>query len=311
MFPDFNRLKIFHYIFTYKSVASAARELHITQSAVSQHLQKLESEIKTQLFTRLHKRLVPTPAAEKLNEVVQPFIKQLEEGIQNIHQSREGPVGLLRIGAPVEFGKRYIPRVFSSFRGKYPEVTCYLRLGHPTALLPMLAEGLIDFAYADIFQIKGDFSRSLSIYSIEPFINEELILACSKTYYERNLKKENSYNNLIKAQFISYQKEYPAIKSWFKHHFRKESLRLNIVFTVENVEGVIEGVRHHLGFGVIPLHLIHDEIDKGEFIQIKKASKELVNRISLVQLQDKIPSITEKLFIEYFNQKIRKENFPF
>ena len=311
MLPDFNRLKIFHYIFTHKSVASAARELHITQSAVSQHLQKLESEIKTQLFTRLHKRLVPTPAAEKLNEVVQPFIKQLEEGIQNIRQSRERPVGLLRIGAPVEFGKRYIPRIFSSFREKYPEVTCDLRLGHPTALLPMLAEGLIDFAYADIFQIKGDFSRSLSIYSIEPFINEELTLACSKTYYERNLKKESSYHNLIKAQFISYQKEYPAIKSWFKHHFRKESLRLNIVFTVENVEGVIEAVRHHLGFGIIPFHLINDEIDKGEFIRIKKASKELVNRISLVQLQDKVPSITEKLFIEYFNQEIRKENFPF
>jgi hypothetical protein len=86
---------------------------------------------------------------------------------------------------------------------------------------------------------------------------------------------------------------------------------LDIVFTVENVEGVIEGIKHHLGLGIVPFHLIGDEIAKGEFIHIKKARKEIVNRISLVQLQDKIPSITEKLFIEYFNKKIRKENFPF
>jgi len=299
MLPDLNRLKVFYHIFSQKSVASAAMELHITQSAVSQHLQKLESEMKTQLFIRLHKRLVPTPAAEKLNEIIKPFISQLEQGIQNIQLAREGPFGLLRIGAPVEFGKRYLPRIFASFRRKYPDVSCDLRLGHPTILLPMLAEGLIDFAFADIF------------YSIEPFINEELILVCSKAYYERDLEKDVSFKNLVKAKFVSYQKEYPAIKSWFKHHFKKISLRLDIVFTVENVEGVIEGVKHHLGLAVVPFHLVRDEIDQGEFIHIKKASKEIVNRISLVQLQDKIPSITEKIFLEYFNKKIRNENFLF
>ena len=49
---DFNRIKVFYYIFSNQSVAKAARELNITQSAVSQQLKKLELEIKTRLFTR-------------------------------------------------------------------------------------------------------------------------------------------------------------------------------------------------------------------------------------------------------------------
>ncbi|MBU8911935.1 MAG: LysR family transcriptional regulator, partial [Desulfobacterales bacterium] len=51
MLPDFNRLKVFYYIFAQKSVVSAARELNITASAVSQTLNKLESELNVLLFT--------------------------------------------------------------------------------------------------------------------------------------------------------------------------------------------------------------------------------------------------------------------
>ncbi|RLE03892.1 MAG: LysR family transcriptional regulator, partial [Bacteroidetes bacterium] len=62
MLPDFNRLKVFYYIYSLKSIAAAARQLHISQPAVSQHLKKLEAEINTSLFVRLHKRMVPTSA---------------------------------------------------------------------------------------------------------------------------------------------------------------------------------------------------------------------------------------------------------
>jgi len=304
MFPDFNRIKVFYYIFSNKSVANAAKELHITQSAVSQNLQKLEAEIKTRLFIRLHKRLVPTPAGERLFNILDPFMSQLENCVSNIRLEHEGPFGLLRIGAPVEFGKRYLPKIFSSFRDKYPDVSFVLSLGHPTVLLPLLSEGQLDFAFADIFSKKGEFSRELSIYSIEPLITEELILVCSRVYYERNLKKDNSFKSLIKGDYVSYQRQYPALKSWFNHHFKRKSIDLNIVMTVENVEGVIEGVKHNMGLGIIPSHLIHEKIDQGEIIHIKTSKKEIINRISIVQLQDKIPSITEKAFLGYFNKEI-------
>ncbi len=63
MLTDFNRLKVFYTIYRHKSAAAAARELYISQSAVSQSLGKLERELKNQLFVRQHKKLVPTAAA--------------------------------------------------------------------------------------------------------------------------------------------------------------------------------------------------------------------------------------------------------
>ena len=155
MLPDLNRLRIFYYIFSAKSVVAAAGKLHITQSAVSQHLQKLEREIQTRLFTRLHKKLVPTMAGERLFALVRPFIENLENSIGEIRQAQQVPSGPIRVGAPPEFGRLYLPGIFASFREDYPEVVFFLKLGDPAVLLSMAGEGELDFALVDMFPIKG------------------------------------------------------------------------------------------------------------------------------------------------------------
>lgn len=55
MLPDFNRLRVFYYIYKTGSSTSAGKELHLTQSGVSQHLKKLEQELDYELFTRVNK----------------------------------------------------------------------------------------------------------------------------------------------------------------------------------------------------------------------------------------------------------------
>ncbi len=305
MLPDFNRLKVFYWIYSKKGVAAAARELNVTQSAVSQHLMKLETEMKTQLFTRLHKKLVPTYAGKRLFQIMEPFVSDLERGIGEITKARKGPFGLLRIGAPVEFGNRYLTGVFASFRNTYPDVGFHLKLGHPTLLFPLLTEGELDFTFADIFNKKGEFTRENAIYSIEPVINEELTLVCSDTYYQKHINKNHTYENLIKNDFLSYQQHAPAIKSWFKHHFNKSSSQLKVILTVESVQGIIAGLKNHMGLGIIPSHLVREEIDRGEIIHITTSKKEIMSRISIVQLQDKVPNLTEKTFLNHFKKAIK------
>lgn len=81
MLPDFNRLKVFYHIYRSGSVVAAADELHLTRSGVSQHLQKLENEIGVPLFTRLHKKLLPANGADKLFDIVSPFVDNLSVGV--------------------------------------------------------------------------------------------------------------------------------------------------------------------------------------------------------------------------------------
>ena len=87
MLPDFNRLYLFYQVFRHMSVAGAARDLFVTQSAVSQNLQKLEQELNILLFHRLHKKLVPTPAAKQLFQSVMPFFATLDADLQEHAES--------------------------------------------------------------------------------------------------------------------------------------------------------------------------------------------------------------------------------
>ena len=304
MLPDFNRLKVFYYIFSRKSIVAAAEELHITPSAVSQHLQKLESEIKTPLFTRLHKKLVPTAAGEKLFTIMNPFMDELETGIGTIRQPLETPSGHLKIGAPIEFGKAYFPGICAAFRKQYPDVTFFIKLGEPAPLLSMLGEGQLDFALVDLFFTKEQMFGGHSIYSIEPLIEEELILACSNEYYDMEVKADHAFESLITKDFIADEHHALALKSWFKHHFRKSSVKLNIIMTVESHQAVISGVKQGMGIGVVASHLVMEEINRRSVVPITTGKKEVINHISLVQLQDKIPTLTEKVFQSHLKKEI-------
>ena len=302
--PDFNRLKVFYIIFIKKSVVHASRELNITPSAVSQTLTKLESELKVALFTRLHKKLVPTLAGDQLFDILKPFVQTLEAGIKQIQQAKRIPSGMIRIGSPIEFGKSYFPEIFASFRQKYPEVVFTMKLAASADIFLMIREGELDFGLVDIFLNHDQVGEDFNIYSIEALIDEEIIMACSKAYYEREINQDHSFENLSAKEYISYQKTSLTLKNWFKHHFQKFPPRLNRVLTVDNHQAVINGIKNHLGMGVIASHIARRHIKRGNIIPVKTANHDVINTISLVQLLEKVPSLTEKTFINFLKADI-------
>lgn len=305
MLPDLNRLKVFYFIFAYKSIAMAAKELHITASAVSQALSKLEAELTVLLFTRLHRKLIPTSAGKALFQLVAPFIRDLEASIGKIIQSKQVPSGMLRIGAPIEFGKSYFPGVFAAFRRTYPEVVFTMKLGDPSEIFSMISSGELDFGLVDMFFIRDREAWDLGIYSSEPLVEERVILACSKAYYDREIKGDHSFENLVSKEFISYQKTSLTLRTWFKYHFNRFSIDLNRVMTVDSHQAVINGILNHVGMGIVAAHIVGNAIDKGQIIPVATQKKDVINKISLVQLQDKVPSLTEKTFIRFLKSDIK------
>ena len=309
MLQSMDRLKFFYYVFSKGSVISAAKTLNVSQSAVSQSIQKLENEIKCPLFTRLHKQLVPTAAGERLFSITRPFMTELDACLETLDQAKDQPFGELRIGAPVEFGKAYLPAIVAAFREQYPKVTFYIKLGDQNTLIPMVRKGQIDFALVDVFQTQSQYLGNLAIYHFLPVAEEEIILACSKEYYERSVKGDHSFKHLLSQNFITYQKDAQVIKAWFKHHFGKSSIHLQSVLTVDSHQAIISAIQLGVGMGIVASHIVNDEIEQGQIIRMKTSKPDIKNQISLTQLQDKIPTLTEKVFEKFLLRKIKKIGF--
>lgn len=294
---DLNRLRIFYHIYRLNSVSDAARKLNLSQPAVSQHLKKLEKELKVPLFIRIHKKLVPTSAGKQLHDTIEPFLTDLPEILQRLRYPADTPFGLVRIGAPYEFGRAYLPDICHAFREKYPEVRFSIRLGEPLSLLKLLHDGEIDFAVIDlvlaIVQLMGG---TADLYNIDSMIDEELILICSREYYDKEIKGDHSFNNLIEKEFISDEHDDMFLKHWFLHHFKKRNIRPNVVLTVESHQANLRCVNLGMGLTTTSSHMVWQEIRSGQIVPITTDTPNAINTISLVELQDRIPTITEKTF---------------
>jgi DNA-binding transcriptional LysR family regulator len=308
MLPDFNRLKVYYHVYRLGSIAAAAEPLHLSPSAVSQHIQKLEDELRTPLFTRLPRKLVATPAGDRLFAILQPFVLGLEQSLQEIQAARSKPRGVLRLGAPTAFGESVLPRYMAAYRKLYPEVRFHLQLGHPSLLLPAVRQGKLDFAFADIFSAQDLDAAGKRGLSSRPVVEEELILVCSTPYYQDRIRDKKIPHVFHQVTFIAYDFFAPALRSWMKHHFGIFQIKPDIVLAVESVRAVITAIEHDLGLGVVPAHLVQSALDQGGLTAIGSDRKAMINHIAVVQLANKIPTITEKSFVGHVEKLWKAES---
>ena len=305
--PDLNRLKVFFHVYTLNSINQAAQALDLSQPGVSQHILKLETELKTPLFIRQHRKIIPTQAAQRLFELVSPFMTDLDHKLSFIARPAQTPWGLLRIGSPVEFGKKYLTAICQGFRSHHPQVSFQVRLNEPRKLLKMLSNGELDLALVDYFPDQEIFPGINKQYRMEPLVEENFVLVCSRRYYNTRVSGDYSLGHLRNLEFISDEHENMILKHWFRYYFKRTVRDLPIVMTIESHQGLLNCVRQGMGLAMTVDHLLEKEIREKSVIPIHPDSRPLINQISLVRLTDKQLTLTEESFLAHFRQEVRRQ----
>ena len=118
------------------SMAAAARELNLTPPSVSRRLAQLEERLGVRLLNRTTRRLSLTGEGEVYFASAMRILSDIEEMEQQVSSSRAAPKGLLRINAPLGFGRSYIGPAISAFNKRYPEVEVQLHLTDRPVNLP-------------------------------------------------------------------------------------------------------------------------------------------------------------------------------
>jgi DNA-binding transcriptional LysR family regulator len=131
-----SELMFFVLIVKQGSLSSAARELDVTPASVSKRLSKLEERLGVSLLNRTTRRLSVTDEGELYHAHAVRILSDLEEMELLVSNRRSAPKGLLRINAPLGFGRTYITPIISNFVKRYPEVEVRLQLtDHPLSLV--------------------------------------------------------------------------------------------------------------------------------------------------------------------------------
>jgi DNA-binding transcriptional LysR family regulator len=109
------------------SFSAAARQLRLSQAAVSKHVQALESWLGAPLLNRTTRRLSLTDFGAAFHERSMRLLEDVEEARQVAGEWRTVPKGRLRVTAPVSFARHLEPMV-ADFVAHYPEVALHIDL---------------------------------------------------------------------------------------------------------------------------------------------------------------------------------------
>jgi DNA-binding transcriptional LysR family regulator len=120
-----DELQVFLAILDAGSMAAAARKLNRSPPAVTRILTALEQRTGARLFERSTRRLSPTDAGSRLAEQARRLLADYEAAVQ---QPDTAPRGLLRLTAPLVFGRRHVTPVVTRFLARYPDIQVDLRL---------------------------------------------------------------------------------------------------------------------------------------------------------------------------------------
>ncbi|MGF7177683.1 LysR family transcriptional regulator [Azospirillum doebereinerae] len=101
---NLNRLAHFVAVVDTGSFTAAAERLGVTKAVVSQHVARLEQEVRATLLVRTTRRLTPTEAGLAFHRTCTAILQQAEEAVACLSESSVTPSGTVRVTAPFDYG---------------------------------------------------------------------------------------------------------------------------------------------------------------------------------------------------------------
>ena len=143
---DIRHLRMVAAIAASGSVTRAARELHLTQSAVSHQLRGIEERLGTPLFLRLGKRMVVSAAGERLLLTARRVLDDIAGAEEDARRLGASHGGVLRVCAQCNTGYHWLPPLVDVFRQKHPAIEVSLAVECTIRPIEALLEGRLDLA---------------------------------------------------------------------------------------------------------------------------------------------------------------------
>lgn len=288
------QLEYFAKVAEVKSLAVAARELHISQPSISTAITKLEAALNVQLFVRHHAQGVSlTSAGGRMLTEVKALLAHAGEVSQSARGLAEKMRGRLHIGCFGPIASLYLPALITDFQAQYPEVELNLYEADNDTLLAGLAANRYDVAIV----YKLDVPPTLQVKT----------LATLKPYVilppEHALAAQEQVSLADLAAYPMVLLDLPRSREYFSTLFTDQGLHPTISLRSPSFETVRSLVANGAGFSVLVTRPQHSACYDGKEVVVREILDEIpLTEIVLVHPDHVRPTRLHSVFIEHCQQ---------
>ena len=253
-------LSAFVKVAKHASVSAAAAELGVGKSLVSKRIAQLEEALGATLFSRSTRRVALTPAGEAYLGHAQRALGELAEGGEHLLALCTELSGEIRLTASVSWGQRVLARRLPDFMRLHPGIDIKLLLAD--RIMDLAAER-IDIALRWTHQPPTDLS-------VVPVSRVGWVIAASPAYLAAaGIPREPQ--DLQAHHCMCYWRE-RSDDSWVMSCAdRREQVRVQGRYHVNNPESVAQAAFAGLGIALLPRYLCDDELADGRMVQVLPA----------------------------------------
>jgi DNA-binding transcriptional LysR family regulator len=285
---DSRRLRAFCALAEAGSYTRAARELHLTQSALSHSMKALETEVACRLFDRMGKKLVLTQAGEQLLQHATKILQEMENARQSLAHLGKWGRGRLRLGASTTACQYLLPPVLREFKQSFPDHNITIEPGDTRELVASLLHQRTDLALA----LEGDKDPQLEFH---PLFTDTLHFIVGPMHpWARERRVERA--ELPRQNYVLYDKASITFRL-IEEYFRLENVTLNTIIELGSMEAIKELVKLGLGVSIVAPWITRKEIEEGSVVALPLGRRKLRRRWGIIHWRGRRLNLAEETFL--------------
>lgn len=285
---DSRQLRAFASLARTGSFTQTARELHLTQSAISHSMKALESDVGCRLLDRLGKKVALTQAGEQLLQHTQKILAEMDEARTAIGKLGKWGRGRLRLGASTTACQYVIPPVLREFKESFPDHAITIEPADTRGMVSALLAHRIDLALA----LEPQNEPQLEFLPL--FTDELNFLVGAQHPWAR--AGHVIRDEIPRQNFILYGKTSVTFRL-VEDYFRREDLVLNAVLEVGSMEATKELVKLGLGVAVLARWIARKELEEGSIVALPLGRRKLPRRWGILHWRGKRLDLAEETFV--------------
>ncbi|GAA0214506.1 LysR family transcriptional regulator [Kangiella japonica] len=248
---DIDLLRTFLTVARLKSFTLAAKELQMTQPALSKRIKRLEAIVDRQLFDRVGNHVAVTEAGQLLQQQAPQIISDIEDTVQNIRDLSGKVSGELHIGTSHYIGLHLLPEYLEQYADTFADVDVNIEFIDSELAYERVLSGELELALLTFPQQKDPRLEHELVWK------DELAIVCHKDY---DLATEN--NPLAKLE------NYPCIlppahtfpRELFEVQLANAGVTLGKVKTANYLEVIAKLVACKMGWTLLPTRLLQSPL---------------------------------------------------
>lgn len=285
---DSRQLRAFTILARTGSFTLAAKEMFLSQSAVSHSMKALETDVGCRLFDRMGKRVLLTEAGEGLLNHAEKILLEMSAARSSLMQLGKWGQGRLRVGASTTACQYILPSVLREFKESFPKSHITIEPADAGDAITLIENNRIDLAITLQPRHEGPFE-------FHPLFHDELVFLVGAMHpwaRQGHVVRQE----IPKQNYVLYNKNSYTFRL-VQEYFRQEDMVLNTVIELGSMEATKELVKLGLGVSILAPWIAQKELLEKSLVSLPIGKRKLKRTWGILHWRGRRLSLAEETFV--------------